>query len=59
MKLVDRLLEDGMETVYIDCKRWNRASIRGIEKAGFEFVGHSWRVVIGVRATYFWNDCQP
>lgn len=55
--LVDTLRDEAMSTIYIDCKRWNKASIRGIEKAGFEYVGQSWRIVRGGKARYFWNAC--
>ena len=56
--LITSLLAEGLESVYIDCKIWNQPSIRGIEKAGFEYIGTSWRFVGNSRSYYFWNGCR-
>lgn len=39
-KIVDHLYEAGIQAIYIDCNEWNWPSSRGIEKAGFEFIGY-------------------
>ncbi|MEM7165588.1 MAG: GNAT family N-acetyltransferase [Planctomycetota bacterium] len=49
--------EDGLTRVYINCKRWNTPSVRGIQKAGFRAIGGSWICVFRGRARYFWNNC--
>lgn len=44
--------------VLIDCKSWNKPSIRGIEKAGFSLVGKGLRVVCFGRSWILWNQCK-
>ncbi len=34
------LAGQGIEIFYIDCTDWNIPSIRGIERAGFQLIGH-------------------
>lgn len=41
-QIVDTLLSQGLENIYIDCYEWNWPSSRGIEKAGFKLIGHGW-----------------
>lgn len=47
-ELVRRLsADDGTTRILIDTKRDNKPSIKGIEKAGFVFLGHARYLVIG------------
>ena len=42
-RIVNFCLSEGKQNVFIDSKSWNKASIRGIEKAGFCKLGSAWR----------------
>jgi RimJ/RimL family protein N-acetyltransferase len=47
-----------IDKAYIDCKSWNLASVRGIEKAGFVFIGKAIRLVIDDRIFILRNTCK-
>ena len=50
--------DDQVSKVYIDCKSWNRPSIRGIQKAGFVRIGSALRMALGGHVRILWNDCR-
>ncbi len=52
------LSQDQTGNVYIDCKSWNTASIRGIQKAGFISIGKAVRMVLFNRVWILWNRCK-
>lgn len=52
-EIVNTYLKSGVTRIYIDCKKWNYGSIRGIEKAGFEHLGSAWRLKIRSRSIIF------
>lgn len=52
------MTHDHIQTVYIDCKSWNTPSVRGIEKAGFIFVGQALRFVLFGKTKILRNRCQ-
>ncbi|MBN1764018.1 MAG: GNAT family N-acetyltransferase [Sedimentisphaerales bacterium] len=57
--MVNTLLSrDQICNVYIDCKSWNTASIRGIQKAGFIPVGKAVRMVLFEHVWILWNRCK-
>lgn len=45
--------EDGTARVFIDCRAWNAASSRGIQKARFTFLGKAVRLVLFNRMVLF------
>jgi len=49
---------DQVSNVYIDSKSWNVPSIRGIEKAGFDFIGRAIRMVLWGRVWILRNRCR-
>ena len=49
---------DQVSNVYIDCKSWNVPSIRGIQKAGFDFIGSAVRIVLCGRVWILQNRCR-
>jgi hypothetical protein len=57
--MVNTLMDhDQICQVYIDCKSWNTASIRGIQKAGFVSIGKAVRMVLFDRVWILWNHCS-
>jgi ribosomal protein S18 acetylase RimI-like enzyme len=57
--MVNTLIDqERISCVYIDSKNWNRASIRGIHKAGFGFAGKAIRLVLFERVWILWNRCE-
>ena len=52
------MVEDHAHRVYIDCKSWNAPSIRGIQKAGFNFIGSAVRMVLCGRVWILRNQCR-
>ncbi|MBM9538451.1 GNAT family protein [Desulfobulbus alkaliphilus] len=51
-------IDKNIRNVYIDCKSWNYQSVRGIEKAGFTFIGKSIRLIIRGRIFILRNCCK-
>jgi len=45
--MADTLLAEGAASIYIDCRSWNHASIRGIRKAEFYPFAEAWELAIG------------
>lgn len=57
--IVNELLQkEQIKQVYIDCKSWNMASRKGIEKAGFHFIGRAVRVELFNHVWIPWNQCR-
>jgi hypothetical protein len=50
--------QDQIRNVYIDCKSWNIASVRGIQKAGFVSIGKAVRMVLFDKVWIMWNQCR-
>ena len=46
-EIANTRISEGATSVYIDCKAWNTPSSRGIQKAGFCFLGDAWRISLG------------
>jgi RimJ/RimL family protein N-acetyltransferase len=42
VRILRTLAEQGVEQYFVDCADWNLPSIRGIERAGFQRIGHGW-----------------
>jgi len=50
--------QDQIHTVYIDCRIWNKPSIRGIQKAGFVLLGRAVRMILFGHVIILWNGCR-
>lgn len=57
-RVTNSLLEEGQHNIFIDCKMTNKASIRGIKKAGFIFAGSVWNLEVGSKRLIFMNKCN-
>lgn len=58
-EMVNMLMrQDQICKVYVDCKSWNTASSRGIQKAGFVSIGKAIRIVLFGHVWILWNQCK-
>jgi len=60
LRIINTVLmtQDNVKAVYIDCRSWNRPSIRGILKAGFVQLGTAFRIEIASRQWILCNSCR-